>query len=118
MAKLGTKIELASAYHQQADPAERTIQTVQNILRCYKDVNWVARLPYVELAMNDTKHESTGYRPNDLLYTARKGPTLDSMVELDDDAFPELLAQAKQRTREALDNIRVAQGRQKIKHDR
>jgi hypothetical protein len=40
------------------------------------------------------------------------------MVELENDDFPELLTQAKQKTREALDNIRVAQGRQKIKHDR
>jgi hypothetical protein len=117
MEKLGTKIELASACHQQADPAERTIQTVQNVLQCYNEVDWVSRLPYVELALNDTKNESTGYRPNDLLYTARKGATIDSMVELENDDFPELLAQAKLKTREALDNIRIAQGRQKIKHD-
>jgi hypothetical protein len=77
MSKLGTKIELASACHQQADPAERTIQTVQTVLRCYKELDWVSRLPYVELALNDTKNESTGYRPNDLLYTARKGATID-----------------------------------------
>jgi hypothetical protein len=77
----------------------------------------VNRLPYVELALNDTKNESTGYRPNDLLYTARKGATIDSMVELQNDDFPEMLAQAKQKMREALDNIRVAQGRQKAKHN-
>jgi hypothetical protein len=117
MKKLGTQIELTSPYHQQADPAERTIQTVQNILRCYKDVDWVSRLPYVELAINDTKNESTGFRPNDLLYVARRGPTIDAMVELDNEEFPELLAQAKQKVREALDNIRIAQGRQKVKHD-
>jgi hypothetical protein len=71
----------------------------------------------VELALNDTKNDSTGFRPNDFLYTARRGPTVDSMVELHDNDFPELLAQAKLKTREALDNIRVAQGRQKMKHD-
>jgi hypothetical protein len=117
MTELGTKIELASACHQQADPAGRTIQTVQNLLRCYKEVDWVSRLPYVELPLNDTKNESTGYRPNDLLFTARKGTMLNSIVELDNDSFPELLAQAKQRTRDALDNIRIAQGRQKMKHN-
>jgi hypothetical protein len=50
MMKLGTKIELTTPYHQQADPAERSIQTVQNILRCYSNIDWVNRLPYVEMA--------------------------------------------------------------------
>jgi hypothetical protein len=117
MRRLGTRNELTSPYHQQADPAERTIQTVQNILRCYKEVDWVSRLPYVELAINDTKNESTGFRPNDLLYVARRGPTLDAMVELDNEEFPKLPAQARQKVREALDNIKVAQGRQMVKHD-
>jgi transposase InsO family protein len=41
MKRLGTKIQLTTPYHQQADPAERTIQTVQSVLRCYNDVDWV-----------------------------------------------------------------------------
>jgi hypothetical protein len=118
MKKLGTKISLTSPYHQQADPAERTIQTVETVLRCYKDINWVARLPYVEMVLNDTKNESTGYSPNELLYVARKGPVIDSMLEhYEDDDFPEVLAQAKQKVREAFDNINTAQGRQKVKYD-
>jgi hypothetical protein len=48
-------------YHQQADPVERSIQTAQTVLRCYQDTDWVSRLPYVELAMNDAKHDSTGW---------------------------------------------------------
>jgi hypothetical protein len=72
MRKLGTKINLSSPYHQQADPAERSIQTAQTVLRCYNDTDWVSRLPFVELAMNDSKHESTGFSPHDLLYTAHR----------------------------------------------
>jgi hypothetical protein len=118
MEKLGTKISLTSPYHQQADPAERTIQTVETVLRCYKDIDWVARLPYVEMVLNDTKNESTGYSPNELLYVARKGPVIDAMLEHYDDAhFPEVLAQTKQKVREAFDNIGTAQGRQKVKYD-
>jgi hypothetical protein len=118
MKKLNTKISLTSPYHQQADPAERTIQTVETVLRCYKDINWVSRLPYVEMVLNDTKNESTGDTPNELLYVARRGPVIDSMLEhYDDKDFPEVLAQAKQKVREAFDNIKTAQGRQKSKYD-
>jgi hypothetical protein len=118
MKKLGTKISLTSPYHQQADPAERTIQTVETVLRCYKEMDWVSRLPYVEMVLNDTKNESTGYSPNELLYVARKGPVIDSMLEhYDDEEFPEVLAQAKHKVREAFDNISTAQGRQKVKYD-
>jgi hypothetical protein len=118
MRKLGTKVQLTSPYHQQADPAERSIQTVQTILRCYKETNWVSRLPYVEMVINDTKSESTGYSPNELLYVARRGPVVDSMMDrYDDEDFPEVLAQAKQKVREAFDNIQTAQGRQKAHYD-
>jgi hypothetical protein len=118
MKKLGTKVQLTSPYHQQADPAERSIQTVQTILRCYNETNWVRRLPYVEMVINDTKNESTGYSPNELLYVARRGPIVDSMLErYDDEDFPEILAQAKLKVREAFDNIQTAQGRQKAKYD-
>jgi hypothetical protein len=119
MKKLGTKISLTSPYHQQADPAERTIQTVETVLRCYKDMNWVLRFPYVEMVLNDTKNDSTGYSPNELLYVARRGPVIDAMLERyeEDEDFPEVLAQAKQKVREAFDNMKTAQGRQKIKYD-
>jgi hypothetical protein len=119
MSKMGTKIQLTTPYHQQADPAERTIQTVQTVLRCYNDVDWVKRLSYVELALNDMKNESTGYSPNELLYVARRGPVVDRLADEDDgfEQFPELLAQAKQRTREAMDNIKLAQGKQKLQYD-
>jgi hypothetical protein len=68
MKKLGTKIQLTTPYHwhQQADPAERTIQTVKSVLRCYNGVDWVKRLPYVELALNEGKNDSTGFAPHDL----------------------------------------------------
>jgi hypothetical protein len=74
MRRLDTKISLSSPYHQQADPAERTIQTVQAVLRCYNDTDWVPRLPYIELALNDAKHVSTGFSPHELLYTANRSP--------------------------------------------
>jgi hypothetical protein len=118
MAKLGTKIQLTTPYHQQADPAERTIQTVQTVLRCYNETDWVSRIPYVELVLNDSKHESTGYSPNELLYVSRSSPIIDAMSEqYEHDDFPEVLAQAKQKVREAMDNIRIAQGKQKMQHD-
>jgi hypothetical protein len=121
MEKLGTKIQLTTPYHwhQQADPAERTIQTVQSVLRCYNGVDWVKRLPYVELALNEANNDSTGFAPHDLLYIARKGPVADRFAETDNyENAPELLAQAKHRIREAMANIKLAQGKQKLNYDK
>jgi translation initiation factor 2 beta subunit (eIF-2beta)/eIF-5 len=117
MKKLGTKIQLTTPYHwhQQADPAERTIQTVQSVLRCYNGVDWVKRLLYVELALNEALNDSTGFATHDLLYIARKGPVADRFAETDSyENAPELLAQAKHRIREAMANIKLAKGNRSL----
>jgi hypothetical protein len=116
MEKLDTRISLASPYHQQADPAERSIQTAQTVLRCYGDTDWVSRLQYVELVLNEAKHESTGFSPNELLYTANRSP-IESLRKPVDDETPELLAFAKARIDEAREQIAIAQERQKSQYD-
>lgn len=66
---LRIECKLVSAYHQQADPAERYIQTIQTLLRLYvSNDNWVECLPFVELVMNDTPNSSSGLSPNQLIY--------------------------------------------------
>jgi hypothetical protein len=72
----------------------------------------------VEMVLNDSKNESIGYSPNELLYVSRRGPIVHAMSgRYEQEDFPEVLAQAKQKVKEAMDNIRVAQGKQKLNHD-
>jgi hypothetical protein len=109
MKKLGTKIQLALPYHQQTDPAEWRIYTMQTVLINYKETNQVARFPCVEIVLNNNKNESTGYSPNELLYVARRSPAIHSMLKhYDDDDFSEVLAQAKHKVYEAFDKIKTA----------
>ena len=69
MRRLRIDYKLISAYHQQADPAERYIQTIQTILRLYVvGDDWVDYLTFIELVLNNTKNSSTGFSPNELLF--------------------------------------------------
>ena len=125
MAQLKIELSIASPYHQQADPAERTIQTVETILRCYPDGEWKEKLNFIELAINEAKHSSTGFAPHDLLYTSRKAPseTLlkdheETSPQLIAEEAPETIAKSKARLEEAMLNIRRAQQAQKRYYDR
>ncbi|MBW0490033.1 hypothetical protein O181_029748 [Austropuccinia psidii MF-1] len=74
---LGTKLAFSTAYHPQTDgPAERMIQTMEDILRrfCaygveYKDHegythDWVTLQPAVQLAYNISQNFNTGKSPS------------------------------------------------------
>jgi hypothetical protein len=116
MDRLGARIRLSSPYHQQADPVERSIQTAQTVLRCYGNTAWVSRLQYVELVMNEAKHESTGFTPNELLYMANRSP-MEALRQPSEDSTPELLEYARARIEEATEQIKIAQERQKRNYD-
>jgi hypothetical protein len=76
-------------------------------------------LPYGELALNEARNDTTGFAPHDLLYIARKGPVADRFADTNDyENLPELLAQAKHRIREAMANIKLVQGKQKLEYDK
>lgn len=117
MKSLEMNISIASPYHQQADPAERTIQTVETVMRCYPDGSWLEKLPFVELAINEAKHASTGFAPYDLLYTNRKPPS-ETLLKQMDDEVPEATQIAQARLKEAMENIKRAQESQKRYYDR
>lgn len=63
----GTKLALATAYHQQSDgQSERQVRTLEEGLRAFVNAagtNWDERLPHIELAHNTAKHASTGFAP-------------------------------------------------------
>ena len=75
MRRLHITCKLISAYHQQADPAERYIQTIQTLLRLYvTSDNWVECLTFVELVLNNNMNSSTGFSPNELLFIDPPNP--------------------------------------------
>lgn len=71
--KMGTKLVFSAPYHQQANPAERAVQTIETMLRVYcedDEHKWHNHLSYVELAYNSTPSTNTGLSPFDLLYSS------------------------------------------------
>nr|GFD12061.1 putative reverse transcriptase domain-containing protein [Tanacetum cinerariifolium] len=57
---LGTQLDLSTAYHPETDgQRERTIQTLEDMLRAYAmdfGGNWDTYLPLVELSYNNSYH--------------------------------------------------------------
>ena len=64
---LKIKRSLSSGYHPESDgQSERTIQTLEQYLRCfinYQQDNWLHYLPLAEFSYNNSKHASTGISP-------------------------------------------------------
>jgi transposase InsO family protein len=81
--KLGTRLRLATAYHQQTDgQSERTIQTLKRYLKTYaaKDPhNWDQMMHHAEFAHNSTKSSATGLSPFQVLYGWQPSTPLDQM---------------------------------------
>ncbi|KAL8123999.1 hypothetical protein AgCh_011848 [Apium graveolens] len=69
---LGTKLNMSTAYHLQTDgQSERTIQTIEDILRvCALDFkgNWDDHFPLIEFSYNNSYHASIGMPPYEALY--------------------------------------------------
>jgi hypothetical protein len=127
MERLRIRMSVTSPYHQQADPAERSIQTIETILRAYNvGDEWTKETPFVERCINNATNTSTGYTPNELLFItppAMKGMFDDSPGEEGEGAgaqegHPDLLEQAKERLKAAKANIERAQLAQKRYYDR
>ncbi|GKA33459.1 putative reverse transcriptase domain-containing protein, partial [Tanacetum coccineum] len=69
---LGTRLDMSTAYHPRTnDQSERTIQTLEDILRaCVLDsrVSWDVHLPLVEFSYNNSYHSSVRCAPFEELY--------------------------------------------------
>ncbi|WMV08176.1 hypothetical protein MTR67_001561 [Solanum verrucosum] len=72
---LGTQVNLSIAFHPQMDgQAERTIQTLEDMLRaCVIEFkgSWDDHLPLIEFAYNDNYHPSIKIAPYEELYGRR-----------------------------------------------
>ena len=121
MSRLRIECKLISAYHQQADPAERYIQTIQTLMRLYVvHDEWVHCLPFIELVINNTPNSSTGFSPTQLLYIDPPDPlpTLGrSPSPTDAPEVTDRLAAAKSRVEQARDNLELASRTQKRYYD-
>ncbi|GJT56275.1 putative reverse transcriptase domain-containing protein [Tanacetum coccineum] len=69
---LGTNLDMSTAYHPQTNEhSERTIQTLEDMLRAYViDIGngWVRHLPLVEFSYNNSYHASIKAAPFEALY--------------------------------------------------
>ncbi|KAL8105263.1 hypothetical protein AgCh_029162 [Apium graveolens] len=69
---LGTKLNMSTAYYPQTDgQSERTIQTIEDMLRsCAIDFagSWDDHLPLIEFSYNNNYHSSIGMPPYEALY--------------------------------------------------
>ncbi|PHJ20549.1 retrotransposon nucleocapsid related [Cystoisospora suis] len=70
--RLAIEQKMSTAHHPQTDEqAERTNQTIEQMLRCSisgDDTRWADLLPLLEFAYNSTVHASTKATPFELLY--------------------------------------------------
>ncbi|GJV91313.1 putative reverse transcriptase domain-containing protein [Tanacetum coccineum] len=69
---LGTCLDMSTAYHPQTDgQSERTIQTLEGMLRAYImdfEGSWDVYLPLVEISNNNSYHSSVRCAPFEALY--------------------------------------------------
>ncbi|GKE23263.1 putative reverse transcriptase domain-containing protein [Tanacetum coccineum] len=90
---LGTRLDMSTVYHPQTDGrSERTIQTLENMLRaCVLDFDgsWDVQLLLVEFSYNNSYHSSVRCAPFKALY-GRKCRSPIMWVEIGEDLPKEL----------------------------
>ena len=69
---MGTKVKFSTAYHPQTDAqSERTIQTLEDLLRAYVmdwKGEWDKDISLVEFTYNNSYHSSIQMAPYEALY--------------------------------------------------
>ncbi|KAE8262417.1 hypothetical protein A4X09_0g7468, partial [Tilletia walkeri] len=122
---LGAVLEPSLPHHQQANPVERSIQTVQSVLKALSvsgHAHWDTRIvPAVELAINSTPNLTSGYRPFDLVFLAQPSvvhAVFDASDPAEVGSLGERLAAGNARLEEARIAIHRARKGQKRRFDR
>ncbi|XP_071912309.1 uncharacterized protein [Coffea arabica] len=118
---LGTKLKFSTAYHPQTDgQSERTIQTLENMLRsCILDFGgkWSQYMALVEFAYNNSYHASIQMAPYEALYGRRCRSPIhwDEVGEkkiLDSTVIP-WMEEAREKVKVIRERLQTAQSRQK-----
>src|SRR5687767_9004996 len=119
---LGTKVKLSTTFHHQTDgQAERTIQTLEDMLRaCVLEFqgSWDDHLPLIEFAYNNSYHSSIEMAPFEALY-GRRCRSLVGWFEVGEIALidPDLVLDAMEKERMIREKLKTAQSRQKSYSD-
>lgn len=120
---LGIKRSLSSGYHPESDgQSERTIQTLEQYLRCfasYQQDNWPELLPLAEFAYNNTVHSSTGQTPFFALTGSHPRWTFEAVIPCPTNpAAVDRAQQLQQQHDDLRQQLEKAQTRQKVAADR
>ncbi|WMV45442.1 hypothetical protein MTR67_038827 [Solanum verrucosum] len=115
---LGTQVKLSTTFHPQMDgQAERTIQTLEDMLRaCVIDFkgNWDNHLPLIEFSYNNNDHSSIAMVPFEALY-GRRCRSQVGWFEVGEFALfgSEVVYEATEKVRLIRDRLKMAHSRQK-----
>lgn len=114
-AQMKTELVFSAAHHQQANPVERAIQTMETTLRVYcadHPKDWFKHLHFVELTLNSLRSSTTGYAPHDLIYVSRNSPWAIISADHEDDEAA--LTAARERCQKALGARKLATALQRM----
>ncbi|GJU75571.1 putative reverse transcriptase domain-containing protein [Tanacetum coccineum] len=120
---LGTRLDFSTAYHHQTNgQSERTIQTLEDILRaCIIDFSgsWDVHLPLAEFSYNNSYHLSIRCAPFEALYGKKcRSPVL--WVEIREGSLigPELVLEMTDKVVSIKEKLKAARDRQKSYTDK
>ncbi|KAD6453180.1 hypothetical protein E3N88_07885 [Mikania micrantha] len=115
---LGTRLDLSTAYHPQTDgQTERTIQTLEDMLRCCVvdfGGSWDNHLPLIEFSYNNSYHTSIKCAPFEALYGRKcRSPVCWAEIGESQITGPEIIQETTDKIAQIKDRIKSARDRQK-----
>ncbi|GJW37541.1 ty3-gypsy retrotransposon protein [Tanacetum coccineum] len=115
---LGTRLDISMAYHHQTDgQSERTIQTLEDMLRvCVLDFkgSWDVHLPLVEFSYDNSYHFSVRCALFEALYGRKcRSPIMWAEVGEGQLIGPELVEETTYKISQIKDRLKAARNRQK-----
>ncbi|KAD4385610.1 hypothetical protein E3N88_25779 [Mikania micrantha] len=115
---LGTRLDLSIAYHPQTDgQTERTIQTLEDMLRCCVvdfGGSWDNHLPLIEFSYNNSYHTSIKCAPFEALYGRKcRSPVCWAEIGESQITGPEIIQETTDKIAQIKDRIKAARDRQK-----
>jgi hypothetical protein len=115
---MGTRLKMSTSHHPQTDgQSERTIQTLEDMLRVYvleDGGSWSNYLHLIEFSYNNSYHSSIGMAPFEALY-GRKCRTPLCWTEVGDRGLlgPDIVQETTLKIKSIQDKLKIAQSRQK-----
>ncbi|GJS55013.1 putative reverse transcriptase domain-containing protein [Tanacetum coccineum] len=115
---LGTRLDMSTAYHPRTDDqSERTIQTLEDMLRAYVidfGNGWDKHLPLVEFSYNNSYHTSIKAAPFEALYGRKcRSPICWAEVGVVQLTGPEVVHETTEKIVQIKSRIQAMRDRQK-----